>query len=288
MLDELRHPRHVVARVAVGNEHRDRRLLQDQRRGAGPVALGVKRAVGGIGVEGACVEVPEIEPDERTIRVAGESRCDSWQPVVHAGVDVRDPNVPLLRVARRGGGHRRIQRLDLDCPFQVAFEKLDRAPHPARVVHEPPARHHIARAAGQGEEHRPIPGTGRLGVGRHDPAEDALGLDAVDPDPRPVAQHQRVADAHGTVPDPQRLARKLDPPAQRERERGSRRLVGAAHRGDHGADPILDRRRRFGTRLHDHRHRCGARCRSDGRTGNEERRYGQCADSRTWCIDWHR
>ena len=132
-----------------------------------------------------------------------------------------------------------------------------------------------------------MPGAGRLGVGRHDPAKDALGLDAVDPDPRPVAKHQRVADAHRPVPDAQRLARKLDPPAQRERERGSRRLVGAAHGGDRGANPVLDRCWRFGTRFRDHRRRCGARCRSDGRTGNEECCYGQCAGSRTWCIDWH-
>ena len=104
-----------------------------------------------------------------------------------------------------------------------------------------------------------MPGTGRLGPGRHDPAKDALGLDTVDPDPRPVAKHQQVADAHRAVPNAQRLARKLDPPAQRKRERGSRRLVGAAHGGDHGADPILDRLRRFGTRLRDHRRRCGAR-----------------------------
>ena len=287
MLDQLRHPRHVVARVAIGDEHRDRRLLQDQRRGARAVALGVERAAGWVGVERAGVEVPEIEADEHAVRVSGEPRCNPRQPVVDTGVDVRDPNAPDSRVARRGGGHRRIERLDPHRLLQVAQEELDRARRPVRAVGQSPSRHHVACAARDREEHRPVPGTGRLGVGRHDPAKDVLGLDAVDPDPRPVAKHQRVAHTHRAVPDAQRLARELDPPAQRERERGCRRLVGAAHGGDHGADPILDPRRRFGTRLCDHRRRCGARRRSDTMTGNEKRSQGQSEDSRTWCVDWH-
>ena len=67
------------------------------------MALGMEGAVGGIGVEGACVEVPEIEADEHAVRVSGESRCNPRQPIVHAGVDVRDPNPPHSRIARRGG-----------------------------------------------------------------------------------------------------------------------------------------------------------------------------------------
>ena len=288
MLDQFRHPRHVVARIAIRDEHRRPAPRPESATRCACRGAGGGTRCGRDCVEGACVEIPEIEADERTVPVAGESRCDRRQPIVHAGVDVGDPNVSIPRVARCGGGHRGVQRLDLDRTFQIAFEKLDRALHsvarrtrgrrPAITLHALPAS---ASSTGRcpdrtARRRSPRPGEGcpRARCGR---SGSALRREASASGGRPPVR----------VPHAQRLARKLDPPTQRERERGSRRFVGTAHRGDHGADSILDRRRRSGTRFRDHRRGRGARCRSDGRTGNEERRYGQCADSRTWCIDGH-
>ena len=208
MFHQVRHSPHGPARIAVGNEHRDRRLLQQQRRGSGPVALGVKRAARGIGVEGTRVEIPEIEADQNAVLVAGEPRCDLRQQVVHSGIDQCDPDAgasdPVLVAGGRRGGDRRIQRLDPRRPFESAQEVLDGARRSVLGVRQPPARHYIAGAIGQCEEHRSAPDPSRFGVARHDPAQDAVVLDAVDSDACTVGKHQRMTDPHISVTDAKR------------------------------------------------------------------------------------
>ena len=286
MLDQVRHPPHGPARIAVGNEHRDGRLLQKQRSGTGPVALGMECAARRIGVEGACVEIPEIEADQRAVHVAGEPGGDLRQQVVHPGVDECNPNTGAFNLAGPPGGHRRIQRLDLYRPFQAAFEELDCAPHPVCVVRQPPARHHVASAIGHREEYRAASGRGRLGVARDDPTQDALGLDAVDSNARTVAKHQRVTSARCTVADAQRRSRKLHRPAQREGERGRRRIIGAAHRGDHCADPLQDRHR-VRIRSPACRRRPGILRRGHRKTGSEQYRHDQSTSPGEKCNRPH-
>ena len=237
MFDEIRHPRHVVSRVAVGNEFRNRGLLQDQRRGTGPVALRMECAARGVGVEGACIEIPEIEADESAIRVACEPGSDLRQEVVDSGIDERDPHARRRALACcRQSGHRGIQRLDLHRMFQAAVEVLDRASRPVIVVGEPPARNHVTPAVGDGEEHWAAPGRRRLGVARHDPAPHAARLDAVDSNARAVGEHQRVPRAHLAVAYAQWFPGQLHRPTQRHGEHGGRRLVGGTHRGDNGSN----------------------------------------------------
>ena len=253
VLDEAPHPRHVVARVTVGHERRDRRLREEQRRGAGPVASRVERAAGGVGVEGARVEIPEIEADEAAVLAAGEPGTDLRQQVVHPGVHERHPDHAALDPA----GHRGVQGLGARHPFEVASQVLDRARHPVFVVREPPAGGDPAVAAGHREEHRARSGAVRLGVAHHHPAQGPAGLDAIDPQARAVGEHERAADADRVAAaGAQRLARELHRPARRERAgpgfagivrragaAGIAPVTGAAQRGQRGVHPLPGRRR---------------------------------------------
>ena len=278
MFHQVRHPPHGPPRITVGNEHRDGRLLEQQRRGSGSVALGMECAARGIGVEGTRVEIPEIEADQLAVLVAGEPGSDLRQQVVHSGIDQRDPHTgacgPVRGMGGCRGGDRGVQRLDARRPFQTAQEILDGACRPGRVVGQAPARHHIAGAVGHREEHGPGSVRGGFGVGRKHPAQETFGLDAVEPDARAVGEHQRVACSHLAVADSQRLARKLDRTSHRQGERGGRGIVRAAHRGDHRTEPLPD---------HDgHGARSGTGCgerralrRGNPTIGNERRRCDQ-------------